>query len=360
MEAFVDILEELSPDLIVADMELHDFIITSVSRGAPVLLLSPWFSVWKRPGLPPVTSSLTPAPGLRRRLRIERHWLIRRRKEWRKDMAAKLRTGLTDRGSVLRHYARTAGFPQRLLRKYDWPPPFIYRSLPVLSMTPAELEFPHRVRPGLEYLGPMVFQARRDVEPEAADGDVSEVVAAARESGRRLILYSVSSMRTKDVDLLKLACAAVSTRPDWVMIVGLGRSVEADQLGAVPDNVHVFPWVPQLRVLRHADCCINPGGINTINECIHFGVPMVIYSGGLSDQDGCAARVAYHGVGIRGQKGDDETAIRLNIQRALDDEALRARVERLATLYRSPEQRSRLARIIERHLANSGSTEATS
>ncbi|NNF26796.1 MAG: hypothetical protein HKN73_06240, partial [Gemmatimonadetes bacterium] len=283
MDDFARILDELSPDLLLIDMELHDFVITALSRGVPVVLLSAWFSTWKRPGLPPLTSSLIPGPGLRHRLRIERHWWLRRRKEWKKDLSAKIRTGFTDRRSVLSYYARSVGLPRRMFQRYDWPPPLLYRSLPVASMTPGALEFPHPVRPELEYVGPMVHTGRRDgaLEP-GTDSALEEIFAKAKASGRAAILCSVSSMRTKDVDLLKRTVAAVAERPDWVMILGLGRSVEVETLGPLPDNVRVFPWIPQLRVLQHVDCCINPGGINTINECIHFGVPMLIYSGGLS------------------------------------------------------------------------------
>ncbi|MDH3224874.1 MAG: glycosyltransferase, partial [Gemmatimonadota bacterium] len=342
------------------DMELHDFIITAVPRGIPVVLLSAWFSTWKRPGLPPITSSLQPGPGLRRRLRIERHWLIRRRKEWRKDLEAKLRTGFTDRRSVLRRYARTVGFPSGLLQKYNWPPPFTYRVLPVLSMTPERLEFPHRVRAGMEYVGPMVFEGRRDDGSESRAVGVAAVLAEARAASRPLVLCSVSSMRTKDVDFLRRACAAVAARPDWLMIVGLGKSVEAADLGPVADNIHVFSWVPQLQVLAQADCCLNPGGINTINECVHFGVPMVIYSGGLSDQDGCAARVAYHGVGVRGHRADDAEAVTKNIERALEDPEIRSHVQELSEHSRSPAQRDRLVRIIHQHLPSRGSGERES
>ena len=351
MEAFVEALEELSPDLLLIDMELHDFIITALHRGVPVLLLSAWFSTWKRPGLPPLTSSVLPGPGLRRRLRIERHWFLRRRKEWRKDLSTKLFTGFTDRRSVLTHYARSVGLPRRLFQRYDWPPPLLYRSLPVASMTPRALEFPHPVRPGLEYVGPMVFTGREEAALEAGtEAALDAVIGDAKAAGRSVILCSVSSMRTKDVDFLRRASAAVAERPDWVMILGLGRSVESENLGPLAENVHVFPWIPQLEVLRHADCCINPGGINTINECIHFGVPMLIYSGGLSDQDGCAARVAHHGVGVRGGKNDDAAKIRDNIERVLTDGGIRRRVEELSAHCRSEEERQRLVSLVESRL----------
>lgn len=45
---------------------------------------------------------------------------------------------------------------------------------------------------------------------------------------------------------------------------------------------------------------ITHGGFNTVKECIFFGVPMVVFPLSGYDWTGDAARVAYHGLGVRG------------------------------------------------------------
>ena len=60
-----------------------------------------------------------------------------------------------------------------------------------------------------------------------------------------------------------------------------------------------------LKVLPYADLSINHAGIHSINECIEYAVPMLVYSGKRSDQNGCAARVHYHKLGIMGDKDKD-------------------------------------------------------
>jgi UDP:flavonoid glycosyltransferase YjiC (YdhE family) len=111
-------------------------------------------------------------------------------------------------------------------------------------------------------------------------------------------------------------------------MMSLGGLIDREQLGELPPNVYVYPWLPQLQILERADCSINHGGIHTINECIHFKVPMLVYSGKRSDQNGCAARVAYHQLGLIGDKDQDSVVqIREKIRKVLTDGEIRRNVE---------------------------------
>jgi UDP:flavonoid glycosyltransferase YjiC (YdhE family) len=69
----------------------------------------------------------------------------------------------------------------------------------------------------------------------------------------------------------------------------------------IPGNIFVYRTAPQLQILQKAQLMITHGGINSVKECIRFGVPMMIYPlRGIHDSVGCAARVVYHNLGRRG------------------------------------------------------------
>ena len=70
----------------------------------------------------------------------------------------------------------------------------------------------------------------------------------------------------------------------------------------------LFSWAPQLVLLRSADAAIVHGGINTIDECIHFETPMLAYSGDVTDMPGNIARLVHHGLGIEGDGDRDGAA----------------------------------------------------
>ncbi len=88
--------------------------------------------------------------------------------------------------------------------------------------------------------------------------------------------------------------------------------------------------MPQTEVLRHADLAIVHGGVGTVEECVHAGVPMLVYCGYETDMGGYAARVLYHGLGLVGDAGRDTPAtMRSHIEQLLTDAQFAASVGRL-------------------------------
>ncbi len=62
---------------------------------------------------------------------------------------------------------------------------------------------------------------------------------------------------------------------DWFVLMSIGET-PADALGAIPDNVAVRTYVPQIEALRHADVFLTHGGMNSVLESCQIGVPMIV------------------------------------------------------------------------------------
>src|SRR6185503_18859644 len=73
------------------------------------------------------------------------------------------------------------------------------------------------------------------------------------------------------------------------------------RLGALPPNVVVVPRTPQHTLLEKASVFVTHGGLSSVKEAIWFGVPMLVFPLGY-DQHGNAARIAFHGLGARGDE----------------------------------------------------------
>lgn len=334
-QEFNAILNSVKPDLVIIDVELHEFIMVAFIKEVPLILLSQWFSLWKRRGLPPLVRDTVPGKGLNGHwFSIEMDWTrIKWQRRWRFFKKALLSMG-TDRRSTLKRYARQYGFPLSLAKQNYWPGPITYTGLPVMAMVVENLEFPHNRQPNVHYVGPMVYQDRKEFNKRLNDAPDIQQLLHLKEQGSKLIYCSVSTMKAGDQQFLKRLVDAVRDRKDWIVILGLGGKLETDFLGPIPENVQAFAWVPQLEVLRIADCSINHGGIHTINECIHFRVPMLVYSGKKSDQNGCAARVAYHQIGIMADKDKDRVEdIRKRIEQLLSDPIYAKQIEKINQIY---------------------------
>ena len=75
-------------------------------------------------------------------------------------------------------------------------------------------------------------------------------------------------------------------------------------------------YAPQLEVLDKAAVAITHGGISTINEALHKGVPLIVCSAGHVDQNGCMLRLVHHRAGVAGRSDPIDPA---ELERLIDD-----------------------------------------
>lgn len=80
------------------------------------------------------------------------------------------------------------------------------------------------------------------------------------------------------------------------VVVSTGQT-DPGRLGVLPANVTVRRAVPQLEVLSRAAAFVTHGGMNSVNEALLHGVPLVVIPQG-ADQPMVAARVADLDAGI--------------------------------------------------------------
>ena len=93
--------------------------------------------------------------------------------------------------------------------------------------------------------------------------------------------------------LRKLAQAFADS--DWIVVMATG-GIASDVLGPLPDNVLAYPWIPQARVLAHAQAFVSHGGMNSLLEAVTCGVP-VLFRPQIREQRRTAARAVQLGIG---------------------------------------------------------------
>jgi len=79
------------------------------------------------------------------------------------------------------------------------------------------------------------------------------------------------------------------------MAIGKGQPME--KFGKIPSNFVVVPFAPQIKLIERASVVITHGGVNSVNETLMYGKPMLLVHWG-GDRMEFAQRVAYQGAGI--------------------------------------------------------------
>ena len=352
-----DVVASLNPDVLLIDIEMHYAVIATSSLAVPTVIVSPWFSVFRDPTFPPLSSALLPPLSLGDRLAVWWSWAVVRAGAWRRRTKERLRLARRDSAAPVRYdtvdfaelraLARSRGFDfAEEVDWHQWLRPYVYRRLPILALVPQSLEFPQRRVANLTYAGPMVLRDRNDGD----EGQRAEIESwlSGREPDRPLVFCSLGSYWAADLDLLGRIVEVFRGRSDWDLVIGLGGTADPGALGQLPKNVRVFAWAPQVLILSHSDAAITHGGIGTINECLVLGVPMVVYSTGFVDQDGCAARVVHGGVGVMGDPANDRPAdIENLLEDVLGDPSFREAVMRHRQIEGDPAVASRAVALLE-------------
>ncbi len=161
-----------------------------------------------------------------------------------------------------------------------------------------------------------------------------------------LIYISLGTIHTADRDFYQQCFEAFGRFPGQV-IVSAG-SADLSALGQIPANFIVRSSVPQLEILRRADLFITHGGMNSVQESLYFGVPMVVLPQ-QTEQLFNGRIVARAGAGLLLEAGGQVRAdhLRAAADRVLGDPAYRETAQRLGDALRAAGGYTRAADLIE-------------
>lgn len=113
---------------------------------------------------------------------------------------------------------------------------------------------------------------------------------------KRPIIYLSMGTMVNHSSRFYQKCFEAFSHKELTLIIALGHGVKKETFTDVPANIKLYSYVPQLEVLEHCDLFITHGGMNSVNEAIWFGVPMLVIPIG-NDQPTVARRVEETGLG---------------------------------------------------------------
>ena len=154
----------------------------------------------------------------------------------------------------------------------------------------------------------------------------------AVEKSRSKLVYI--SMGTVNNDMLPLYqnCLTALSDAGYQVIMSVGSMVSVDSFGALPEQISVFPQVDQIAVLQQADLFVSHCGMNSVNESLYFGVPLLMLPQ-TPEQSGVAQRVAQLGAGILLKKAD-VTSIAQGVKTLFSDSSFRENAHKISVSFR--------------------------
>ncbi|MET1180787.1 macrolide family glycosyltransferase [Peribacillus simplex] len=115
--------------------------------------------------------------------------------------------------------------------------------------------------------------------------------------GKSPIYISLGTVFNRDVDFYKL-CFEAFGNSNHTVVMSIGQQTPLIDLGVIPQNFIVKKYVPQTEVLKYTKLFITHGGMNSTNEGLYYGVPLIVIPQS-ADQPIIAEQVANIGAGIK-------------------------------------------------------------
>lgn len=155
----------------------------------------------------------------------------------------------------------------------------------------------------------------------------------------KALLVSLGSANTKQPGFYRACVEAFGDLPGWHVVLQIGKFVDPSELGEIPGNIEVHPWVPQLAILKKADAFITHAGAGGSQEGLATGTPML------------AIPLAVD------QFGNADTLVQLGVARRLpmEDVTAEALREAVTALVADPEV-ARRGEEIKQDMAKEGGT----
>ncbi|MGW8370487.1 MAG: glycosyltransferase [Gammaproteobacteria bacterium] len=290
-------------DCVVSCYFLFGGMIGAERASLPCVVLCPNVDFREAPGRPGFGPGLHPLPGPEGEARDREMWAGFR--------------ALFELGQPALNDARKAlGLPT-LTHPWDE----LARVERVILLTSRHFEYPYELQPNTLFAGPVL-----------ADPSWNERAAPVRRSrDRSLILVSLGSSFQNQIESYRNIVAALGRLPVDA-VVTLGNVFDPSELEA-PRNVEVVRSAPHAPLLEQAAVMVSHCGHGSAMKALAAGVPLLCLPLG-RDQLETAARVVWHGAGLRLDHGATTEEIGTALKQLLDDVEFRTNARRLGQAIR--------------------------
>ncbi|WP_309119290.1 macrolide family glycosyltransferase [Paenibacillus sp.] len=149
---------------------------------------------------------------------------------------------------------------------------------------------------------------------------------------RKVVYISLGTILNKNYNFYQ-NCINAFAKTDYDIVMSVGEKTEISTLGNIPRNFTVKNSVDQISVLQTADVFITHCGMNSVNESLYLGVPMILFPQH-SEQRLVADRVAELGSGLK-LKGNKPEYLATAVAEVLEKRTYKEAAQKLSEAFRN-------------------------
>jgi zeaxanthin glucosyltransferase len=341
----VEKFKQYKPDLVLLDDLYTPYIIALYQHNIPVVMISAYLCSEKDKNVPPPSSTYIPKSNFFSKIWIELLWL---------KVILRFRVN-TYFGyySQNKKIAKSSSFPLKERINRNRFHVFGIKDIPTIVLYPKVFDFPRDKKPNRYFVGIKTIIDQKIIPFNWKKIDLSKpIIYCSLGTQAKYHFHGSVVFFNKIIEIFR-------NKPNYSLIISAWKDIDINKFDDLPLNVKIFNQVPQTEVLKKASLLITHGGMGTLRDAIFYGVPMLVYPVNLFvDQNGNAARVFYHKIGLRGNiRKDSINEIKRKINQILNTDLFYKNIKSMQGAFIDCEQNSNCIEIIERYIKKQEKTE---
>ena len=160
---------------------------------------------------------------------------------------------------------------------------------------------------------------------------IREAYGEFEKTADKLVYISLGTVNNLKADFFT-SCIKAFKGSDYQIVISAGKSFDIASLGVLPENIAVYSYIDQMAVLKKADVFISHCGMNSANESLYFGVPLVTYPQ-TPEQGGVARQLETMGAGLPLKK-NNPSQIKKAVENVLDDSSFKTNAKKISDSFK--------------------------
>ncbi|MCU7549954.1 glycosyltransferase [Chitinophagaceae bacterium LB-8] len=352
-------ISKFKPDLMILDVSLSALFPILLEKKIKFMVFTTKVSLNKAPLVPPFTSSFIPKNNIWSRIQVALLWQGRLLKNQYAKLIDRIKFFGASNFELTKKYLQRNNYAPKEIINQNRVTHFGIKIAPEIILSLQEFDFPREIENNQLYMCPCVNLSRNELP---MDHHISEILLKSEKNSFEKIVYcsfgSYDSKykMTRIMFLIKLLNVFLKKR-NYLLLASTGRDINPAWFNFNAPNIYLYQNLSQLEILSKCDLMINQGGMQSIQECILKEVPMLVYPLNPElDQEGNAARVVYHGLGVRGNMiKDTEAEIDSKIEKVLQESTFKSNIKNLKARCLENDSFERGLNFIEAYITNPNS-----
>lgn len=158
-----------------------------------------------------------------------------------------------------------------------------------------------------------------------------------RLAGKKVVYVSLGTLHNDNPAFYDM-CISAFRGGDYIVVLSIGFQIDPDRFCGCPDNFIIQQSVPQQILLKYVDLFITHAGMNSVNEAVCNGVPMLLFPHQL-EQYLIAQKIEQMGIGrLLRIKEMTPDILYHRVHELINDSRVKEQAEKYKTLFSEEEK----------------------